>query len=130
MINANQIHCGDHFTIYTNIQLLRCIPETNIMLYFNYISILKIINTSISIYDSTSFSLFFFFCFCYKLQANGQCIVKELLERSRTAEARTTHLIVNIKWKVKWKSLGCIQLFETLWTIQSMEFSRPESWSG
>ena len=30
--------CGNHFTIYTNIKSLCCIPETNIMschLYFN-----------------------------------------------------------------------------------------------
>ena len=31
---------------------------------------------------------------------------------------------------VKWKSLSCVWLFATLWTIQSMEFSRPEYWSG
>ena len=31
---------------------------------------------------------------------------------------------------VKWKSLGCVQLSTTPWTIQSMEFSRPEVWSG
>ena len=30
----------------------------------------------------------------------------------------------------KWKSLSRVQLFETLWTIQSMEFSRTEYWSG
>ena len=36
-----------------------------------------------------------------------------------------------VKWsEVKWKSLSRIQLFETSWTIQSMEFSRPEYWSG
>ena len=29
----------------------------------------------------------------------------------------------------KWKSLGCVWLFVTPWTIQSMEFSRPEYWS-
>ena len=29
-----------------------------------------------------------------------------------------------------WKSLSCVQLFVTLWIIQSMEFSRPEYWSG
>ena len=29
----------------------------------------------------------------------------------------------------KWKSLSCVRLFATLWTIQSMEFSRPEYWS-
>ena len=32
------------------------------------------------------------------------------------------------KWKLK--SLSCVQLFATPWTIQSMEFSRPEYWSG
>ena len=32
------------------------------------------------------------------------------------------------KWK--WKSLGCIRLSVTPWTIQSMEFPRPEYWSG
>ena len=33
------------------------------------------------------------------------------------------------KWK--WKSLSCIWLFfVTPWTIQSMELSRPEYWSG
>ena len=30
----------------------------------------------------------------------------------------------------KWKSLSCVPLFATLWTVQSMEFSRPEYWSG
>ena len=29
-----------------------------------------------------------------------------------------------------WKSLSCVQFFATPWTIQSMEFSRPEYWSG
>ena len=32
-----------------------------------------------------------------------------------------------MKWK--WKSLSCGQLFLTPWTLQSMEFSRPEYWS-
>ena len=30
----------------------------------------------------------------------------------------------------KWKSLSRVWLFPTPWTIQSMEFSRPEYWSG
>ena len=30
----------------------------------------------------------------------------------------------------KWKLLSRVQLFATPWTIQSMEFSRPEYWSG
>ena len=29
----------------------------------------------------------------------------------------------------KWKSFSRVQLFETPWTIQFMEFSRPECWS-
>ena len=31
---------------------------------------------------------------------------------------------------VKWKSLSCVRLFVTPKTIQSMEFSKPEYWSG
>ena len=30
----------------------------------------------------------------------------------------------------KWKSLSRVQVFVTVWTIESMEFSRPEYWSG
>ena len=33
--------CSDHFVIYTNIESLCCIPETNVMLYINYISVKK-----------------------------------------------------------------------------------------
>ena len=33
-------------------------------------------------------------------------------------------------WKWEWKSLSRVQLFGTPWTLQSMEFSRPEYWSG
>ena len=32
--------------------------------------------------------------------------------------------------EVNWKSLSRVQLFVTPWTIQSIEFSRPEYWSG
>ena len=35
---------------------------------------------------------------------------------------------ISLKWK--WKSVNCIQLFATQWTIWSMEFSRPKHWSG
>ena len=35
------------------------------------------------------------------------------------------------KWKKrKWKWLSRVRLFATPWTIQSVEFSRPEYWSG
>ena len=32
------------------------------------------------------------------------------------------------KWMWKW--LNCVRLFATLWIMQSMEFSRPEYWTG
>ena len=37
-----------------------------------------------------------------------------------------------IVWRleVKWKLLSRVRLFVTPWTVQSMEFSRPEYWSG
>ena len=37
-------------------------------------------------------------------------------------------LVYSIQWK--WKLLGPVRLFATQWTIQSMEFSRPEYWRG
>ena len=33
-----------------------------------------------------------------------------------------------LKWK--WKSLSCVRLFAAPWTVQSLEFSRLEYWSG
>ena len=45
------------------------------------------------------------------------------------AQSHLRHLCVFIKCR-KWKSLSLVQLFATPWTIQSMEFSRPEYWSG
>lgn len=38
MVDVNQKYCGDHFTMYTNIESC-CTPETNIILYVNYTSI-------------------------------------------------------------------------------------------
>ena len=42
------------------------------------------------------------------------------------------YLQEKFRWnsRVKWKSFSCIWLFATPWTIQSVEFSRPEYWSG
>ena len=37
-------------------------------------------------------------------------------------------LLTKMKWK--WQLLSRVRLFETPWTIQCMEFSRPEHWSG
>ena len=38
------------------------------------------------------------------------------------------YFLFPILWK--WRSLSHVQFFATPWTIQSMEFSRPEYWSG
>lgn len=40
-MDANYTYFGDYFAICTNIGSLCCIPEMNIMLYANYISITK-----------------------------------------------------------------------------------------
>ena len=40
------------------------------------------------------------------------------------------HLICISFIEVKWKLLSHVWLFATPWTTQSMEFSRPEYWSG
>lgn len=37
VMNINITYCGDHFTMYTNIKPLHCMPDTNtIMLCVNY----------------------------------------------------------------------------------------------
>ena len=48
---------------------------------------------------------------------------------SHLCVAWSTHSNMYI-WKWKWKLLSCVRLFTTLWTIESMWFSRPEYWSG
>ena len=37
---------------------------------------------------------------------------------------------IKLKWEVKWKLLSRVWLFATPWTIQPIEFFRPEYWSG
>ena len=45
--------------------------------------------------------------------------------------AETEEELKSFLWsEVKWNLLSCIWLFATPWTIQSIEFSRPEYWSG
>ena len=38
--------------------------------------------------------------------------------------------MIPMQGKEKLKLLGRVQFFATPWTIQSMEFSRPDHWSG
>ena len=41
------------------------------------------------------------------------------------------HRMLWVPWSLwKWKSLSWVWFFVTPWTIESMEFSRPEYWSG
>ena len=43
----------------------------------------------------------------------------------------TTDVCIKKMWsEVKWKSLNRVWLFVTPWTVESVEFSRPEYWSG
>ena len=44
--------------------------------------------------------------------------------------ARNSIQVFNRRVQQKWKSLSPVRLFATPWTMQSMEFSRPEYWSG
>ena len=39
--DGDQTYYDDHFTMYTNVDSLCCIPKINIILYVNYISIFK-----------------------------------------------------------------------------------------
>ena len=41
-----------------------------------------------------------------------------------------SQIVDNWSEKWKWNSLSSVWLFSTPWTIQCMEFSRPEYWSG
>ena len=45
-----------------------------------------------------------------------------------THSIKTLKMVHTQRWK--WKSLSCVWLFATPRTIQSVEFSRPEYWSG
>ena len=45
-------YCGDYFTIYTYIELLCCTPETNVIVYVNYISIKRDMFGSFGVYNN------------------------------------------------------------------------------
>ena len=52
-----------------------------------------------------------------------------LLSGKCRSELQWTITSRRLGWKWNWKSLSCVQLFVTPWTLQSMEVSRPEYWS-
>ena len=64
----------------------------------------------------------------FPTQGSNPCLpdCRWILYHWATWEALFNLLIFNKKWK----SLSCVLLFMTAWTIQSMESSRPEYWSG
>ena len=41
VMDVKWTYCGDHFSVYTNIEWLCFMPETNILLYVSYTSIFK-----------------------------------------------------------------------------------------
>ena len=51
----------------------------------------------------------------------------KLLNLHEDEEDRWLYWSLKVK---KWKSLSCVWLFVTPWTIQFMEISRPKYWSG
>ena len=64
-----------------------------------------------------------------------------LVVRGSVQTASQAYLYAEVKWsevnwsevewsEVKWKLPTRVQLFVTPWANQSMEFSRPEYWSG
>ena len=48
----------------------------------------------------------------------------------RESGVRVLTVVFQLISEVKWKLLSHVRLFVTPWTVQSMEFSRPASWSG
>ena len=51
-------------------------------------------------------------------------------KKGNAKECSNYHTVALISHVSKWKLLSSVQLFATPWTIESMEFSRPEYWSG
>ena len=58
----------------------------------------------------------------------GQALANGMPSRVQSPLSTCSPLTSVPLWK--WKSLSRVWLFVTPWTIQSMEFSRPEYWSG
>jgi len=55
--------------------------------------------------------------------------IRWIMEKAKEFQKKSTSAsLTMLKPLTVWKSLGRVQLFATPWTIQSMEFSRPEYW--
>ena len=62
--------------------------------------------------------------------SRGSSRPRDWTQVSRIAGRRFTVRATREARKEKWKLLSHVWLFATLWTVQSMEISRPEQWSG
>ena len=71
-----------------------------------------------------------------KSKLSGQWLfqyVTDVMEQSELRRYKCDVVLFFPTWSAfdwNWKLLSCFWLFATPWTIQSMEFSRPEYWSG
>ena len=65
-----------------------------------------------------------------RVPGNGLLLFRQIPWRLKVSKGRSdaSPRAILTRGKRKWKSLGQVQLFVTPWTIQSMEFSRPEYW--
>ena len=60
----------------------------------------------------------------------GKDVFIPIPKKGNAKECSNYHTVALISHVSKWKLLSSVQLFATPWTIESMEFSRPEYWSG
>ena len=58
----------------------------------------------------------------------SRCLDTDKLGDKKAEYWSTQCLCAQVGWPWKWKSLSRVRVFATSWTIQSMEFSRPEYW--
>ena len=68
----------------------------------------------------------------YKVISLQLIKINEKKKKKKKRHVPSSHYLVLpvlLIFQVKWKSLSRVQHFVTLWTIQSMEFSRPQYWS-
>ena len=68
---------------------------------------------------------------CYQWMGLGKELIQKQVRTARSycvPQGTTFSSMWYTMWK--WKSLSQVWLFATPWTTQSMEFSRPEYWSG
>ena len=79
-----------------------------------------------------AFSLLPYFILClvhnYAMSANFLVCSENGKERGWWCKGWRAFTWPRGKWK--WKSLSCVRPFATPWSIQPMEFSRSECWTG